>query len=229
MIPVKIDKLFFVDIETVGEVSTYEELSETKKGLLESYQDWFIKRFPEESESPLADLFENKAALVAEFSKIVVISCGYVKDGGLVTTSYSGETMLEDFRKTANVFFDKGYWICGHNIKGFDLPTLSKHYCMAGLTPPKFSPTLGQKPWDLRVVDTKELWQFTNNFTLSSLDLVCKVMGIDTPKGGEVEGKNLHKFYYTSKKKDKQEIINHYCEADMQALYKLVLKLNQLK
>lgn len=228
MIPVSIDKLFFVDIETVGEVHKYSQLSETKQRLLASYQDWFIKRFPEESTSTLDELFENKAALVAEFSKTVVISCGYVKRGEIVLKSYSGDGMLEDFREAADTFFNRGYWICGHNVKSFDLPTLSKHYCMAGLSPIKFSPTLGQKPWDLRVVDTKELWQFTNNFSLSSLDLVCRVMGVDTPKGGEVEGKNLHKFYYTSKKKDKQDVINRYCEADVMALYELIQKLNRL-
>ena len=42
-----------------------------------------------------------------------------------------------------------------------------------GIKPPKILPSLGTKPWDLKAVDTKELWQFGSFNSPASLDLMC--------------------------------------------------------
>jgi hypothetical protein len=54
-------------------------------------------------------------------------------------------------------------------------------------------PSHETKPWGMRVLDTKDVWQFGNNWSLSSLDLMCSVLDVDSPKNGDVKGDNVTK------------------------------------
>ena len=74
------------------------------------------------------------------------------------------------------------------------------------MKPPKLFPTHDTKPWDLRVIDTKEVWQFGNNWSLSSLDLVCGVLDVDSPKNGDVKGDNVTTNYWSGKHEEIKEL-----------------------
>jgi hypothetical protein len=63
---------------------------------------------------------------------------------------------------------------------------------------PKNLPTYETKPWEVKALDTKEIWQFGNNFGISSLDLMCVSMGIESPKTGEVSGNLVHDTYWNA-------------------------------
>jgi hypothetical protein len=101
MISQLLNKILFIDIETVGISSTFENFKSDYPELYNQYikyYDWFLKRFPEDdttvSNSELADkkrerIFESRSALVPEFAKIICVSAGVVdKEGELKKMTY---------------------------------------------------------------------------------------------------------------------------------------------
>ena len=78
----------------------------------------------------------------------------------------------------------------------------------------------------MKALDTKDIWQFGNNFGISSLDLMCVSMGIESPKTGEVSGNLVHDTYWN---KNGLILISDYCEKDVAVLVKLIRKIYNLK
>ena len=77
-----------------------------------------------------------------------------------------------------------------------------------------------------KAIDTKELWGFSSNYGLSSLDLMCVSMGLNSPKTGSISGSNIHtQYWYESKLSD----ISEYCEKDVESLLKIIKKIYELK
>ena len=75
MIDLPLNKLLFFDLETVGIEKDLPSLKKNRPELarlFDSYLDWFIKKYPDQKDNSPEDIFINKAALVAEFSKIIV-------------------------------------------------------------------------------------------------------------------------------------------------------------
>ena len=65
MINVPIEKILFIDIETVGYTPTYSTLLATNgklSTLFQKYESWFKKRFPEDEKLSLDELFVSRAA-----------------------------------------------------------------------------------------------------------------------------------------------------------------------
>ena len=232
MINVPKTKLLFFDLETVGIEQDYKTLKKNKPELaklFESYQNWIVKRFPEEEGNSVEEMFYNKAALIPEFAKIIVASFAfYAPDGNIHKQTFSSDQEIEVLQEIKNLLTKVGkldFYLCGHNIKNFDIPMIGKRMVINGMKPPKLFPTHDTKPWDLRVLDTKEVWQFGNNWSLGSLDLMCSVLEVDSPKNGDVKGDNVTTNYWEGK----HEEIKEYCERDVKALVDIITKLNNLK
>ena len=234
----KVEKLLFFDIETVSQYKDLYDMPEDKLKMWESYYDSFRKRVTDESRINEAEgnekdinreVYRQTAAFFPEFGKVACVSMAFVTKGGEVRfESFYGEDELHILTETRKVF-DKieplGFELCGQSIKLFDIPFLGKRYFINGMKPPKLFPTHDTKPWDLRVLDTKEVWQFGNNWSLGSLDLMCSVLEVDSPKNGDVKGDNVTTNYWEGK----HEEIKEYCERDVKALVDIITKLNNLK
>jgi hypothetical protein len=234
----KVEKLLFFDIETVSQYKDLYDMPEDKLKMWESYYDSFRKRVTDESRINEAEgnekdinreVYRQTAAFFPEFGKVACVSMAFVTKGGEVRfESFYGEDELHILTETRKVF-DKieplGFELCGQSIKLFDIPFLGKRYFINGMKPPKLFPTHDTKPWDLRVLDTKEVWQFGNNWSLGSLDLMCSVLEIDSPKNGDVKGDNVTTNYWVGN----HEEIKEYCERDVKALVDIITKLNNLK
>jgi predicted PolB exonuclease-like 3'-5' exonuclease len=234
----KIDKLLFFDIETVSQYKDLYDMPEDKLKMWESYYDSFRKRVTDESridselmtqEEIHQEVYRQTAAFFPEFGKVACVSMAFVtKTGEIRFESFYGEDELHLLTETRKVF-DKieplGFDLCGQSIKNFDIPFLGKRFFINGMKPPKLFPTYDTKPWDLRVVDTKDVWQFGNNWSLGSLDLICSVLDIDSPKNGDVKGDSVTTNYWEGK----HEEIKEYCERDVKALVDIITKLNNLK
>jgi len=134
-------------------------------------------------------------------------------------------TILLNVREVFSKVDGLGFSLCGHSIKLFDIPFLGKRYFINGLKPPTIFPKHDTKPWELKVVDTKEVWQLGNNWSLSSLDLVCMVLDVDSPKNGDVKGDSVTTNYWLGN----HEEIKDYCEKDVKALVDIIKKLNSLE
>ncbi len=232
MINVPLEKILFIDIETVGCEVDYDALSKSNPklaSLFQHYESWFKKRFPEDVDADLNTLFSTRAALVPEFANIVTVCLGIVDQQGKIKTSiFSNEnerTLLVELRKTLFKCGELGYFLCGHNVKNFDIPTIAKRMIINDLMPPKILPTYDTKPWEVRAIDTRDVWQYGQYASISTLDLMCGVLGVESPKSEEMDGSKVHQVYWKEKNIDK---INTYCEKDVVQLFDVVKKLINL-
>jgi len=163
MINIPLEKLLFIDIETVGIQPDWESLEKSNLELsfvFENYFDWFQKRFPEDADKPVGQMFVNRAALVPEFARIACVSVAFVTEKGETKMqSFSNENekdLLQDVQKLLRRVGELGFFLCGHNVKGFDIPMLAKRMIINGLLPPKILPGHDTKPWEIKALDTKE-------------------------------------------------------------------------
>ena len=87
MINIPLQKILFLDIETVGVYPDWETLVKENEPLsfqFEHYFDWFQKRFPEDADKGVGQMFVNRAALVPEFARIACVSVAFVTEQGEV-------------------------------------------------------------------------------------------------------------------------------------------------
>jgi|SRR5210317_748174 hypothetical protein len=233
MIDIPLNKLLFFDLETVGiekDLPTLKKNRPELARLFESYLDWFVKKYPDQEGKSPEEIFVNKAALVAEFSKIIVASFSFITPKNDIHTQTIAEDdereLLLQVRDLLRKVEKLDFYLCGHNIKFFDIPTLGKRFLSHRILPPKILPSYETKPWEIKAVDTKEVWQFGNNFGISSLDLMCVSMGVDSPKTGEVSGNLVHDTYWNA---NGLTPIADYCEKDVSVLVELMKKIYNLK
>jgi len=232
MINVPKTKLLFFDIETVGIEEDFKTLKKNRPELaklFESYKGWIIKRFPEEEDSTIDEMFYNKSALIPEFAKIIVASFAFhTPNGDVHTQTFSSDEeveVLNDIKGLLNKVSKMDFYLCGHNIKNFDIPMIGKRMLINGIKPPSLLPQYDTKPWEIKAVDTMELWKFGNNYSMASLELMCVSMGVSSPKEGEVTGNIVHKTYWETGGLDP---IAKYCDEDVDVLAKLIDKIYNL-
>jgi hypothetical protein len=236
MIKQNIHKILFLDIETVGLEKNYDDLLIKHPRVAEQfdkYFDWFLKRFPEDQliESDQKNkVFETRAALVPEFAKVVVVSLAFVLENGEIKKqTFSGDNEYELLKSCQGLLDRTGkldFWLCGHNLKNFDIPMLAKRMVINGLMPPSILPSYDTKPWEVKAIDTKEVWQFGAYTHIGSLDLLCACMDVPTSKAGEVTGDKVHDAYWN---RGMLKEIGEYCERDVQVLIDVIFKLKMLK
>ena len=236
MIKIPITKILFMDIETVGGCPNYDvcsNLNPIVADQFDKYFDWFLKRFPEDLEindDQKNKVFSTRAGLIPEFAKIICVSFAFVLDNGEVRkqtfTNDNEHQLLLDVQKLLLKCGKLDFWLCGHNLKNFDIPMLAKRMIINGLMPPPILPSYDTKPWEIKAIDTKEIWQYGAYTSIGSLDLLCSTMEIPTPKDGEVNGNKVHEEYW-----DKQNLkgISEYCEKDVDVLIQIIKKFKDLK
>jgi uncharacterized protein YprB with RNaseH-like and TPR domain len=233
MINIPLTKLLFLDIETVGIQPEWESLEKNKPELsfqFSNYFDWFQKRFPEDANKGVDQMFINRSALVPEFAKIVCVSVAFVTEKGETKIqSFSDDDekkLLKEVQKLLRRVGELGFFLCGHNVKGFDIPMLAKRMIMNGLLPPKLLPGHDTKPWEIKALDTKELWQYGGYGSIASLELMCVSMEVESPKTMEVTGNKVHNAYWVDKN---LEGIVKYCEKDVEVLIDVIKKFYELE
>lgn len=203
-------KVVFLDIETVPMVENFESLHPELQNLWTKKEERNIK----ENQTP-EDHYSKKAGILAEFGKIVCISCGIIVKEKLRLTSFYGhdeKEVLEGFIKMLqNSYFLDGIILCAHNGKEFDFPYMARRMLINGLELPLALNMAGKKPWEISHLDTMELWKFGDYKHYTSLNLLAAIFGIPTPKD-DIDGSQVASVYY----KDKDlERIKVYCEKDV--------------
>ncbi len=217
------ENLLFLDIETVPEYSSYKEVPENLKVLWDKKASYLGK----EEDTP-QELY-TKAGIYAEFGKVICISAGFVfKNNGAYMARIKSfaeddeKTLLTEFRNLlSNYSLKKDFNLCAHNGKEFDFPFLSRRMLINGLILPEILDVSGKKPWEVRFVDTMELWKFGDFKSYTSLELLAAIFDIPTPKD-DIDGSMVAKVYY--QEKDLQRITK-YCEKDVVTIIQLLMRL----
>ncbi len=220
---IKNENILFLDIETAAITHEYSELDERFKYLWAKKTRWLAEK---ENKSP-EELYE-KAAIWAEFGKIVCISVGFIikhnNQQHLRIKSFYGHNekhLLENFAFLLNNHFHKDkHLLCAHNGKEFDFPYIARRMLINELKLPKILSTSGKKPWEIKHIDTLELWKFGDYKHYTSLDLLAALFNIPSPKD-DIDGSMVNKIYWEENDLNK---IAAYCQKDVITITKLFLK-----
>jgi predicted PolB exonuclease-like 3'-5' exonuclease len=216
------EHILFLDIETVPQQTTFNDLDETAQQL------WEQKSQYQRKDEFTAEEFYDRAGIWAEFGKIICISAGFFNFKGDLrnfrVTSFHGEeeTILKDFKNLLESHFNRPHHLlCAHNGKEFDFPYIARRMIINGMTLPSKLNLFGKKPWEVPHLDTMELWKFGDYKTFTSLKLMAHVLGIPSPKD-DIDGSQVRDVYYEEADTDR---IIQYCEKDTVTVAQIFLRL----
>ena len=219
---IPLEKILFLDIETVPQAGNWEELHETDQYL------WDKKTKMQRKEDFTAeDFYSERGGIMAEFGKIICISVGILeKSEKLMIKSFYGDDekiLLIEFGEIFNHPKLHDVILCAHNGKEFDFPWIARRFLINGMQPPKPFQLFGKKPWEIPHLDTMELWKFGDYKSFISLELLAHVFGIPTPKD-DIDGSMVSSIYYIEK--DLFRIVQ-YCEKDVLTLANIFRRMRQ--
>jgi len=228
MLNVSLDNILIIDIETVSQQESFSSLDDTWKSL------WIEKaeRLLPENES--AESFYNaRAAIMAEFGKIICISVGYFRnDGGVLNLrvkSYYADTERDLLLTVLQAFNQwqsskKQMAFCGHNIREFDIPYLCRRLLINNIHIPPYLDFQSMKPWEANLIDTFQLWKFGDFKNYTSLNLLAACMNVPSPKD-DIDGSQVGDVYW---KENDIERIASYCARDVVTVGQLILRFRQM-
>jgi DNA polymerase elongation subunit (family B) len=211
-----LQNILVLDIETVPQYSSYDEVSPNMQKL------WAAKtQYQRKDETP--DDFYERAGIWAEFGKIICISVGiFTKEQpiGLRVKSFAGheeKELLLQFKallkkQPANMV------LCAHNGKEFDFPYLCRRMLVNGVQLPAQLEISGKRPWEINHLDTMELWKFGDYKNYTSLSLLAEIFNIPTPKD-DIDGSMVGHVYWNE---DDLPRICTYCQKDVIATAQLI-------
>lgn len=218
--------VLFVDLECVPQYPSFYDLDDGLRALREKKAERLTHI--DEQLSP-SELYENRSGIYAEFWKIICISvwCFAKQDGDILqfrTKSFFGDDereLLLAFFELLDAHYNKPHhYLCGHNIREFDIPYICRRALVNELECPSILFDHGKKPWEVQHLDTMEMRKFGDKKTYTSLDLLTRVMWLPSPKV-DISGEQVARVY-----RDDQDLprITEYCERDVLAVAQLYLK-----
>jgi len=234
----EIQNLMFIDIETICTFNTYDEFIEDNPKLGKLFNlkmDTHLKE--DEKNLSKEERYFKKSSLFPEFSKVLTISFGFLvwnpEESKYNKFIYNiidrdEKVVLNKFVKTIDNIYKKkkDFKFCGHNIDAFDIPFLIKRLLINEIKLPYKLILHKFKPWEYPTIDTMKFWKF-GSFEWTSLDTVCTVMNIPSPKTEEVNNKVISELYY-SDDPDALKKIHEYCNNDVEAVMNLMIKFSEL-
>lgn len=202
-----IEKILFLDIETVPLVYNYSDLNENAKELWNKKWQYSKDVTPEQQYA--------KAGIYAEFAKVICIGLGFYHQNKFRVKTIASANELEVLNQFSdllkNHFNGKENLLCAHNGKEFDFPFLCRRFLINNLPLPKTLQIQGKKPWEVPHLDTMELWKFGDVKNFTSLNLLAHVFGIPSPKD-DMDGSQVGKTFYED---NNLKRIEEYCKKDV--------------
>jgi 3'-5' exonuclease len=209
--------LLVIDIETVPQYGTHDEVPEHFKKL------WDLKtQYQRKDETP--EEYYQRAGIWAEFGKIVCISVGMFtrrkENIGLRIKSFAGHNEKELLINFSALLFSQpaNLVLVAHNGKEFDYPYICRRLLVNGLPFPPQLQLAGKKPWEIIHLDTMELWKFGDYKNYTSLNLLTAIFDIPTPKD-DIDGSMVGHVYWNE---NQLERICTYCQKDVVATAQLI-------
>ncbi|SMD43060.1 hypothetical protein SAMN00777080_1636 [Aquiflexum balticum DSM 16537] len=210
----ELSDILFLDIETASQEEAFEALHPRLQ------EEWLKKEKhiqSKDSEIEPGSLFFNKAGIYAEFGKVICVSVGYfhfVEEENKMefrTKSFAEEQEYDTLTAFVELLHRKKWILCAHNGKEFDFPYLSRRILVNRIPLPEPLQIAGKKPWEVRHLDTLELWKFGDYKHYTRLELLAAIFDIPTSKEG-IDGSQVNEAYYHKKNLEK---IREYCLRDV--------------
>jgi uncharacterized protein YprB with RNaseH-like and TPR domain len=233
MSPAPLHHILFLDIETVPQFPSYESLPDGWKTLWDTKSTSLMRYHEGESNESLYP----RAAIYAEFGKIICISCGVLQGQGsqrrILLKSFYGDQekiLLKEFVEMLEKWAGgETRFLCAHNGKEFDFPYICRRLLINGMTIPSILNIAGKKPWDVCHYDTMELWKFGDFKNYTSLNLLSQSLGIPSPKD-DIDGSMVWQLYWSGITPEEKAInlkrIVTYCQKDVTAVAQVFLKMH---
>ncbi|MBD3626540.1 3'-5' exonuclease [Cyclobacterium sp.] len=218
----QLNDILFLDLETISGAETLEELSPRMQ------EEWHKKSqqvLQQGEEGSPSELYFEKAGIYAEFGKIICIGVGYftyLKEDDLLqyrTKSFYGESEHGTLLEFRELLCKKQWIICAHNGKEFDIPYLCRRMLINRIPLPDVLQLAGKRPWEIRHLDTLELWKFGDYKHYTKLDLLASVFDIPSSKEG-IDGSMVNTVYY---KENDLDNIRKYCLRDVEVTARIYL------
>lgn len=221
--------LLFIDIETVSGESSLELVPERLQ------KEWLRKadRFRIIEGPSDAELYFDRAAVYAEFGKIIVIGLGFFhweeadEPTFRVRTIHGHDeaSVLRQFCTLVEKRYARKLILCAHNGREFDYPYLCRRMMVHGIPIPRSFWNTHWRRYDSPHLDTMDYWKFGDFKNYTSLELLAALFGIpsskDTLSGSEVNTAYYHKNNLIS--------IAQYCREDVVVLAQLYLRYHQME
>ncbi len=220
----QLSNILFLDIETASSTESFAELDPRLQ------PEWIRKERLIRRESILepGELFFDRAGIHAEFGKVICVGVGYFQAkkkekkhlfrSKVFAQEEEKETLLE-----LKTLLEKKKWIlCAHNGKEFDFPYLCRRMLIQGISLPEPLQLAGKKPWEIRHLDTMELWRFGDFKHYTRLELLAAAFGIPSSKES-MDGSEVNPTYYQEKNLEK---IKNYCLRDVEVTARIYLAMN---
>jgi len=222
---IKPEDILFLDIETVPAASSYGSLDQS----FQTLWDKKSKQFRGEDHSA-ADVYE-RAGIYAEFGRIICISAGLITEKDPFTfrvKSFYGDdekSLLSEFSSMLLKFSrNREALLCAHNGKEFDYPYIARRMIINRMIIPDILDNAGKKPWEVKLLDTLDLWKFGDYKSYTSLDLLTSILNIPSPKD-DIDGSMVAGIYYGTRDITR---IARYCEKDVLAVAQVLLRFMNL-
>lgn len=224
---IQLQDLLVLDLETVSQHASFGELDEDWQEL------WTKKAGALNNPEVNASLVYERAAIYAEFGKIVCIGLGifHMTDGlpHLKVKAISGhdeKAILQEFAELLNTHFNQDrHKLVAHNGKEFDFPYLCRRMLINSIPIPGILDIAGKKPWEVQHLDTMELWKFGDYKNYTSLNVLAKCFGIPSPKD-DIDGSMVGHTYW---QQNDLERIARYCKKDIVTTARVLMKYKYLE
>ncbi len=212
-------KLLFIDIETVPIRKTYQELSPDMQ------QFWTHKSGFIAPDKLPAESFTECAGIYAEFAKVTAVGFGFFRENTAQEIELrvksiwdtDEKSLLEEFSVLLNKFKHETLLV-GHHAKEFDFPFLCRRILVNGLPLPSLLPLQGRKPWEIKHLDTMEMWKFGDHKKFTPLPLLAEIFGIEANMN--LDEHLIYKLYYQTE--NYAEIAKH-CQKNVMLTAQLYL------
>lgn len=239
----ELSSLFFFDLETSSEYSTYEELLDKNPRKAEL---WKLKAEKASAKDPekwidYRKAYEEQSPLFAEFGRIVCGSFCYLTSAsiegkmvwlGKMKSFYDNQgsessEVSQVLKPISELLYNidragKSMRLTGHNIKKFDIPWLSKRMIMNHVPVPVQLQVWGKKPWEITHLDTSEMWSFGNWDGYISLDTMACSLDVPSPKVN-MKGAYVGRAFWEDQDYEK---IKKYCEEDVKCVARICHRLS---
>ncbi|MDF2156948.1 3'-5' exonuclease [Algoriphagus sp. CAU 1675] len=221
----QIGDILFLDIETASLTQKFEDLHPRLQ------EEWIKKERLIQSEQgnhEPGSLFFDRAGIHAEFGQVICVGVGYFqwkkKDKQLTFRSkvFSDPDERELLLAFSGLLEKKKWNLCAHNGKEFDFPYLCRRMLIQGIPLPEPLQIAGKKPWEVRHLDTMELWKFGDYKHYTRLELLASVFGIPSSKDS-LDGSQVNAAFHLENDLEK---IKKYCLKDVEVTARVYLAMH---